>query len=70
LTPVFFFDPFFGTFFSEVVPADIVLGDITRGGVGGNLGAGFDLPFAGQDFSPKQDISMPAPETFPREWLR
>jgi opacity protein-like surface antigen len=45
LTPVSLFDPFFDTFFSELVPADIVLGDITRGGVGGSLGAGFDLPF-------------------------
>lgn len=44
---VFFFDPFFDTFFSELVPANIVLGNITRGGVGGNLGVGFDVPFVG-----------------------
>jgi opacity protein-like surface antigen len=47
VAPVFLFDPFFDTFFSELVPANIVLGDITRGGVGGNLGAGFDVPFVG-----------------------
>jgi len=37
------FDPFFDTFFSTLVPADQVLGNITRGGVGGSLGAGFDV---------------------------
>jgi hypothetical protein len=40
---VFFFDPFFGGFFNTLVPADRVLGDITRGGVGGSAGAGFDI---------------------------
>lgn len=40
---VFLFDPFFDTFFSTLVPADQVLGNITRGGVGGSLGAGFDV---------------------------
>jgi opacity protein-like surface antigen len=37
------FDPFFDTFFSTLVRADQVLGNITRGGVGGSLGAGFDV---------------------------
>ena len=42
------FDPFFGFFFfPTLVPADIVLGNVTRGGVGGNLGVGFDFPFVG-----------------------
>ena len=42
------FDPFFGFFFfPTLVPANIVLGNVTRGGVGGNLGAGFDFPFVG-----------------------
>ncbi len=47
LQSVFIFDPFFG-FLPTVVPADIVLGNVTRGGVGGDLGAGFDFPFFSQ----------------------
>jgi hypothetical protein len=48
LAPVDIFDPFFGFFFfPTLVPANIVLGNITRGGVGGNLGLGFDFPFVG-----------------------
>jgi hypothetical protein len=40
------FDPFFGFFFfPTLVPADIVIGSITRDGVGGNVGAGFEFPF-------------------------
>ena len=35
--------PFFGAFFNTLVPADVVLGDITRDGIGGSLGAGFDV---------------------------
>lgn len=45
VAPVLIYDPFFDFFFSELVPANIVLGNITRGGIGGNLGAGFDFPF-------------------------
>jgi opacity protein-like surface antigen len=36
------FDPFFG-FFNVLVPADQVLGKITRDGAGGSFGAGFDF---------------------------
>ena len=42
-TPVIIFDPFFGTFFQTLVPADQVLGEITRDGIGGNAGLGFDV---------------------------
>ena len=49
VAPIDIFDPFFGFFFfPTLVPADIVLGNVTRGGVGGNLGAGFDFPLAGE----------------------
>jgi hypothetical protein len=48
VAPIDIFDPFFGFFFfPTLVPANIVLGNVTRGGVGGNLGAGFDIPFVG-----------------------
>jgi opacity protein-like surface antigen len=43
IVPVFFFDPFFGTFYNTLVLANQVLGDITRGGIGGSAGAGFDI---------------------------
>ena len=43
LVPVFFFDPFFGVFFNTLVTANRVLGDITKGGIGGSAGAGFDV---------------------------
>jgi len=42
LVPVFIFDPFLGGFFNTFVQADQKLGDITRDGVGGSLGAGFE----------------------------
>jgi hypothetical protein len=42
----FAFDPFFDTVFSTFVPANNVLGNITRGGIGGSLGAGFDVKFS------------------------
>ncbi len=46
VAPIDIFDPFFGFFFfPTLVPANVVLGNVTRGGVGGNLGAGFDFPF-------------------------
>src|SRR5215469_5821357 len=41
--PVLIFDPFLGAFFNTLVPADTVIGKITRGGPGGSLGAGFDF---------------------------
>jgi opacity protein-like surface antigen len=43
LVSVFIFDPFFGGFFNTLVQSNQVIGDITRGGVGGSLGAGFDV---------------------------
>jgi opacity protein-like surface antigen len=41
--PVFIFDPFFGVFYNTLVSANQVLGDITRGGIGGSAGAGFEV---------------------------
>jgi opacity protein-like surface antigen len=43
LVPVAFFDPIFGFLFNTVVPANQVLGDIRRSGVGGNLGGGLEV---------------------------
>jgi hypothetical protein len=43
VTPATIFDPFFGLFIPTLVPANIVLGRITRSGVGGSLGAGFNI---------------------------
>jgi opacity protein-like surface antigen len=40
---VLLFDPFFGVFFNTIVRADQVIGRIRQGGVGGSLGAGFDI---------------------------
>jgi opacity protein-like surface antigen len=39
------FDPFFGFFFPAIVPANQVLGSITRDGFGGNVGLGFTFRF-------------------------
>jgi len=36
-------DPFFGAIFNTLVPADTVIGSITRDGVGGSGGAGFEV---------------------------
>lgn len=41
--PVVIFDPFFG-FLQGAIPADRVLGRITRNGIGGGGGLGFDIP--------------------------
>ena len=41
--PVFIFDPFFGVFYNTLVHANQVLGDITRSGVGGSAGGGFEV---------------------------
>jgi opacity protein-like surface antigen len=38
-----FFDPFFGIAFSSLVVEDLSVKRVTKGGVGGNLGAGFDI---------------------------
>ena len=46
LISVFIFDPFFGDFFNTLVQTNQELGHITRGGVGGSLGAGFDYKIA------------------------
>jgi hypothetical protein len=43
IADVFIFDPFFGVFFETLVPANQVIGEITQDGVGGSLGAGFDV---------------------------
>ena len=43
LVPVFIFDPFFGVFYNTFLQADQVIGKITQDGVGGSLGAGFDV---------------------------
>lgn len=42
LQPVIIFDPFFG-FFQGFIPADKALGTITRNGIGGGAGGGFEL---------------------------
>jgi hypothetical protein len=41
--PVFIFDPFFGVFYNTLIRTNQVLGDITRGGVGGSAGGGFEV---------------------------
>jgi len=41
--PVFIFDPFFGVFYNTLVQANQVLGDVTRSGVGGSAGGGFEV---------------------------
>jgi hypothetical protein len=43
LQPVVLFDPFFG-FFQGAIPANRVLGRITRNGIGGGGGLGFEIP--------------------------
>jgi opacity protein-like surface antigen len=42
VAPALIFDPFFG-FYQGFVPADVVLGTITRGGLGGSAGLGFQF---------------------------
>jgi Outer membrane protein beta-barrel domain len=42
LVRALFFDPFFG-FFNALVTEDLTVKRVTKGGVGGNLGAGFDI---------------------------
>lgn len=42
LQPVVIFDPFFG-FFQGFIPANRILGTITRNGMGGGAGAGFEF---------------------------
>ena len=43
LVPVALFDPFFGVIFPVLEPANIQLGSISRSGIGGNAGFGFDF---------------------------
>jgi opacity protein-like surface antigen len=43
LVPVTIFDPFFGAFFNTAVPANQVIGRITRDGIGGSAGGGVDV---------------------------
>jgi opacity protein-like surface antigen len=47
------FDPFFDTFFRVPFAADQVLGSVTRSGIGGNLGAGFEVRFRAGDNTPR-----------------
>ena len=47
VTAVTVFDPFFFGFFPVLVPADQVLGRITRDGIGGNAGFGFEMGMRG-----------------------
>jgi outer membrane protein with beta-barrel domain len=37
------FDPFFGFFFPTLISTNVVLGNITRDGFGGNVGGGFNV---------------------------
>jgi len=41
--PVTLFDPFFGVFFPGLLPADVIIGTISRSGIGGSGGAGFHI---------------------------
>ena len=43
LVPTLIFDPFFGIFFNTLIPADQVIGTITRDGMGGSIGGGVDI---------------------------
>jgi len=52
LQPVVLFDPFFG-FFQGAIPADKVLGRITRNGIGGGGGLGFEVPVGSGARRPK-----------------
>lgn len=47
LQPAVVFDPFFG-FFQGAIPADRVLGRITRNGIGGGGGLGFEIGLGGR----------------------
>ncbi len=44
LAAVTVFDPFFFTFFPVLVPGNVVIGRAIRDGIGGNAGAGFQVP--------------------------
>ena len=37
------FDPFFGVVFPALEPANVVLGSVTRSGIGGGAGLGFNF---------------------------
>jgi len=50
LVPVNVFDPFFFTFNPVLIRANVVLGRFIRDGVGGNAGAGFQIPIGQTGF--------------------
>jgi hypothetical protein len=50
LIPVTVFDPFFFTFNPVLIRGNVVLGRIIRDGVGGNAGAGFQIPIGQSGF--------------------
>jgi opacity protein-like surface antigen len=50
IAPVTYYDPFFGFFYNTVIPANQVLGSISRSGPGGSLGAGFEIPLGDSGF--------------------
>lgn len=52
LAPVLIFDPIFGIF-QGFVPANRVLGSITRNGVGGGAGAGLEIPLGSRSHNVK-----------------
>ena len=52
LEPVLIFDPFFG-FLQGFIPANRVLGTITRNGIGGGAGAGFEFPLGSRSGNTK-----------------
>jgi opacity protein-like surface antigen len=41
--PVFIFDPFFGVFDNTLLEANQVIGNVTRSGIGGSAGGGFEV---------------------------
>jgi opacity protein-like surface antigen len=43
LVPTLIFDPFFGALFNTLLPANQVIGRITRDGIGGSVGGGVDV---------------------------
>jgi opacity protein-like surface antigen len=47
------FDPFFDTFFSVPFVADQVLGRVSRSGIGGSLGGGFEIKLGSGDENPR-----------------
>jgi opacity protein-like surface antigen len=50
LVAVTVFDPFFFTFSPVLIPARVVIGRVIRDGIGGNAGAGFQVPIGQSGF--------------------